>query len=176
MVRSLHLKQVRKRHGIIWVPAVSCIALLQILIARGKLSSFRVNFVEDFSFNMPQAEVGHDPGLTATLQKYERQIGQKDSIIASPGPFLVVCDSINPALIPMFSNFTLVRLKRNETPPEWGSVAFLEPHGCESNTYVKEAISRRQQSSFLSAPEISPVENGTWLHGVSSTSLSSFVL
>lgn len=125
---------------------------------------------EDLSFDVALAAEGHDHGLAATLLKYEKQNGPIESIVASPGPFLVVCDNMNPALAPMFSNFTLVRLKHNETPPEWSSVAFLEPGKCNDHPYVKEAMRRREQSSFLTAPEVSSVENGTWLHGVSLTS------
>jgi hypothetical protein len=69
----------------------------------------------------------------------------------------------------MFSNFTLVRLNRNETPPEWSAYAFLDPSGCENHAYVKEAVHRREQSPFLTGKNlgVSNVEDGAWVHGVS---------
>jgi hypothetical protein len=58
-------------------------------------------------------------------------------------------------------------LGKNETPPPWNALAFLEPRGCEHHAYVKEATERRQESPFLVAPNVSNTnDHGARLHGV----------
>lgn len=169
MLSSRRSLQAGSYRGILLACVVSCIPLLQILVAHVNISSTQNNLVGDLSFNAPLTLTPkkHARGLSETLREYERNIGPKNSIVASPKPFLVVCNDINPALVPMFSDFSIVRLKRNEKPPEWNATVFLEPSGCDDDPYVKEAMRLREQSSYLSAPGISSAENGTWLHGVS---------
>lgn len=106
--------------------------------------------------------------LSAALHEYERRI-QQGQTTDSSNRFLVVCNTINPSLLPMFSNFTLVRLNKNETPPIWSAYAFLDPSGREDHAYVKEATLRRDLSPFLIGKKlsISNAEDGAWVHGVS---------
>jgi hypothetical protein len=143
----------------------------------------RIDLSSSAQFWLPLAARGSVIGLVETLLEIERRAadGPLDSIVAalansdgstpiigSDKPFLVVCNDIQLPLIPMFSGFTIVRLNRNETPPPWTSLAFLDKtgSGCDGHAYVQEAIQRRNQSPYLTAPGMATSPNGTWLHGV----------
>ena len=159
MRRSLQISH--KRPEFIIMALIFCLALMQVL-RHGQLSSFQQ---VDFSLGHFGVPLVNRHPMMAKLHEYEGQTGSMR--FSETNAFLVVCNDINPALVPMFSNFRLVRLGKNETPPEWSSVAFLEPSGCDDNQYVKEAIRRREQSPYLSVPDLPATDDGTWMHGVS---------
>ncbi|KAL7537627.1 hypothetical protein ACHAXR_007973 [Thalassiosira sp. AJA248-18] len=77
------------------------------------------------------------------------------------------------ALYPTFSNFTVIRLSKNETPPPWNATAFLHiEKKCANHPYVVESIERRNRSPFLVASNRSAHEMehdydlSLWVHGV----------
>ena len=78
-------------------------------------------------------------------------------------PFLVVCDNVDNSLTPIFSNFTVVRLNKNEQPPPWNATVFLHGERCTDQPYVKEAMERRKSSPFLVAPNQT---SASWIQGV----------
>ena len=52
-----------------------------------------------------------------------------------PDPYLVVCQNVPNIFIPMFTNFTVIRLGRNQAPPPWNATVFLYPEGsCKDHT------------------------------------------
>jgi len=141
---------------------------------KDQLSSF--TYYSPFEFHQSVNGGISDPyRLTDILHQYEQTPGLNNTLfmyiqdgtrINGTTPTLVVCDTINPALTPMFSNFSLVRLKNNEAPPPWGEIVFLDPSGCEDHTYVKQARERREKSGFVVHERMSADESGAWVHGV----------
>ena len=94
--------------------------------------------------------------------------------------YLVVCIRVDNSLLPMFTNFTVIRLRMGEDPPPWNTTAFLHvgegqsSKTCRKHRYVKEAMERRKNSPFLVARNL-PLANeyddvtpdtSSWVHGV----------
>ena len=79
----------------------------------------------------------------------------------------MVCDHVDGPIAHMFSNFTVVRLNKNETPPPWNSTAFLHGQGCADHPYVVESMERRKHAPYLVASASSILDRSSlWVHGV----------
>eukprot|EP00581_Thalassiosira_minuscula_P003683 CAMPEP_0183738368 /NCGR_PEP_ID=MMETSP0737-20130205/54361_1 /TAXON_ID=385413 /ORGANISM="Thalassiosira miniscula, Strain CCMP1093" /LENGTH=420 /DNA_ID=CAMNT_0025972887 /DNA_START=272 /DNA_END=1534 /DNA_ORIENTATION=+ len=81
---------------------------------------------------------------------------------------MVVCNDVSNFLLPIFSNFTVIRLNKGDAPPPWNATAFLfnENGRCSDHPYVKESMERRKRSPYLVAPDLSPTNTSELRHGV----------
>ena len=91
-------------------------------------------------------------------------------LFASGRQFLVVCNNVHNSLTPIFDNFTIVWLNKDEPPP-WNATVFLHyGEDCKSHPYVKESLERRKESPLLDyrnfSSSIIKQTSGSWVNGV----------
>jgi hypothetical protein len=123
-----------------------------------------------------------DPLRSTDHREAEWPDGNKDTkpktLFPNGTAYLVVCNE-NKMLLGV-ENFQIIRLMKNEEPPPWDAIAFLqaprnEPK-CEKHEYVMEAIARRNSSPFfVSENKEDFKEEGRrseWVHGVHWSSVS----
>jgi len=116
--------------------------------------------------------VGHKRLLSLIVtQDFETVSPIEIEFAASSSQFLVVCNNVDNSLMPIFDNFTIVRLNMKDEPPPWNATVFLHyDEGCKSHPYVIESLERRNQSPLLDyhnfSSSIIEQTSGLWVNGV----------
>jgi len=122
----------------------------------GSLTKYHTEIIVDY------------PDSRSSVPSFLRQFDEKyNDGTFMDDPFLVVCHNVGDVLLPMFSNFTVIRLGKEDDPPPWNATVFLYGEQCADHPYVAESIERRRRSPFLVAPKLPPSsEQSKQIHGV----------